>query len=92
VLIPVLRICVMFFRCVLFPADLTQAEFYGILLNFIQFYEFYGLPDSLLWTTKQLTCVLADKCNKDQLKKYLPEDGLIKEAETCRGELIKVVA
>jgi hypothetical protein len=35
---------------------------------------------------------LADKRNKDQLKKYPPEDGLINEAETCRGELIKVVA
>jgi hypothetical protein len=23
-------------------------EFYGILLNFIKFYEFYGPPDSLL--------------------------------------------
>jgi hypothetical protein len=29
---------------------------------------------------------LADKCNKDQLKTYPPEDGLIKEAETCSGD------
>jgi hypothetical protein len=41
---------------------------------------------------RKLACGLADKCNKDQLKKYPPEDGLIKEAETCRGELMKVVA
>jgi hypothetical protein len=33
-----------------------------------------------------ITCGLADKCNKDQLKKYPPEDGLIKEAETCSSE------
>jgi hypothetical protein len=58
-------------------------EFYGILLNFIKLYEFYGPPDSLLWTTKQLTCGLA---NKYQLKKYPSEDDLIKEAETCSGE------
>jgi hypothetical protein len=35
------------------------------------------LETVLLWTTKQLTCGLADKRNKDQLKKYPPEDGLI---------------
>jgi hypothetical protein len=58
----------------------------NMIQNFIKFYEFYGPPDSLLWTTKQLTCGLADKCNKDQLKKYPPEEGLIKEAETCSGE------
>jgi hypothetical protein len=40
----------------------------------------------------------SNKCNKDQLNKYPPEDGLIKEGETCSGELtdelnlIKVVA
>jgi hypothetical protein len=73
-LIPVLRICVMFFWCVLFPADLTQAKC------------------MLVMAPKQLTCGLVDKCNKDQLKQYPPKDGLIKEAETCRGELIKVVA
>jgi hypothetical protein len=71
---------------------LAVHKIHKILSNQIKFYELYGLPDSLLWTTKQLTCGLADKCNKDQLKKYPPEDSLIKEAETCRGELIKVVA
>jgi hypothetical protein len=82
-LIPVFRICVIFFcRCVIFPADLTQAK----CMLVIKSYEFYGPPDSLLWTTKQLTCGLADKCNNDQLKKYPPEDGLIEEAETCSGE------
>jgi hypothetical protein len=35
------------------------------------------LETVLLWMTKQLTCGLADKCNKDQLN-YPPEDGLIR--------------
>jgi hypothetical protein len=35
---------------------------------------------------KSNSCGLADKCNNDQLKKYPPEDGLIKEGETCSGE------
>jgi hypothetical protein len=50
----------------------------NMIQNFIKFYEFYGPPDSLLWTTNQLTCGLAAKFNKDQLKKYQPEDCLIK--------------
>jgi hypothetical protein len=50
-------------------------KFYWILPNFTNFMD---LETVLLWTTKQLTCGLADKCNKDQLKKYPPEDGLIK--------------
>jgi hypothetical protein len=50
-------------------------EFYWILLNFTNFMD---LETVLLWMTKQLTCGLADKCNKDQFKKYPPEDGLIK--------------
>jgi hypothetical protein len=50
-------------------------EFYWILLNFTNFMD---LETVLLWMTKQLTRGLADKCNKDQLKKYPPEDGLIK--------------
>jgi hypothetical protein len=50
-------------------------EFYLISSNFTNFMD---LETVLLWTTKQLTCRLADKCNKDQLKKYPPEDGLIK--------------
>jgi hypothetical protein len=50
-------------------------EFYWILLNFTNFMD---LETILLWMTKQLTCGLADKCNKDQLKKYPPEDGLVK--------------
>jgi hypothetical protein len=37
------------------------------------------LETILLWMTKQLTCGLVDKCNKDQIKKYPPEDGLIKK-------------
>jgi hypothetical protein len=58
----------------------------NMIQNVTEFYEFYRPPDSLLWTTKQITCGLVDKCNKDQLKKYPPEDGLIKEAERCNGE------
>jgi hypothetical protein len=50
-------------------------EFYWILSNFTNFMD---LETVLLWTTKQLTCGLADRCNKDQLKKYPPEDGVIK--------------
>jgi hypothetical protein len=50
-------------------------EFYWILSNFTNFMD---LETVLLWMTKQLTCGLADKCNKDQLKKYPPEDGLMK--------------
>jgi hypothetical protein len=47
--------------------------------NFTEFYWiFMDLEIVLLWTTKKLTYGLADKCNKDQLKKYPPEDGLIK--------------
>jgi hypothetical protein len=49
-------------------------EFYLILLNFTHFMD---LETVLLWTTKQLTRDLADKCNKDQLKKYPPEDSLM---------------
>jgi hypothetical protein len=49
-------------------------EFYWILANFTNFMD---LETVLLWTTVQLACSLADKCNKDQLKKYPPEDGLI---------------
>jgi hypothetical protein len=50
-------------------------EFYWILLNITNVMD---LEAVLLWMTKQRTCGLADKCNKDQLKKYPPEDGLIK--------------
>jgi hypothetical protein len=50
-------------------------EFYWIISNFTNFMDFETV---LLWTTKQLTCGLADKCNKDQLKECQPEDGLIK--------------
>jgi hypothetical protein len=50
-------------------------EFYWILPNFTNFMD---LETVLLWMTKQLTCGLADKCNKDQLKEYTPEDGLVK--------------
>jgi hypothetical protein len=42
-------------------------ELYRILSNFMNFMD---LETVLLWTTKQLTCGLVDKCNKDQLKKY----------------------
>jgi hypothetical protein len=40
-------------------------EFYWILANFTNFMD---LETILLWTTVQLACSLADKCNKDQLK------------------------
>jgi hypothetical protein len=38
---------------------------------------FYAPKTVLLQTTVQLACSLVDKCNKDHLKKYPPEDGLI---------------
>jgi hypothetical protein len=49
-------------------------EFYWILANFTNFMD---LEAVLLWTTVQHASSLVDKCNKDQLKKYPPEDGLI---------------
>jgi hypothetical protein len=73
-MIPVLRICVL---CFLVQNWNHDPEFYGILLNFSKFYEFYGPTTVLLRMTVQLACSLVDKCNKDQLKKYPPEDGLI---------------
>jgi hypothetical protein len=57
---------------------IVQQLFIKFSLNFITFYEFHGPRYSFVMNDKQLTCSLADKCNKDQLKTYPPEDDLIK--------------